>query len=436
VRPSTPSETTSSGEAARAALLSAYAAVRHTTSDLAAPLTPEDCQLQAMADVSPPKWHLAHTTWFFEAFVLQPHAAGYRPFHERFGYLFNSYYQSVGAMHPRPQRGVLSRPSLADVYAYRRHVDEAVAALLGRADDGALERLAFLVTLGLHHEQQHQELLLMDTKYNFGANPLLPTYREGSPAPSAAAPAPLRWVELPGGLHEVGHEGAHPGFGGFAYDNETPRHVVALRPYRLASRLVTCGEWLAFVEDGGYRRPDLWLSDGWAARCQHHWRAPLYWEPVEGGGWQVFTLCGPRPLAADEPVCHVSFYEADAYARWAGRRLPTEAEWEVAAARQVLRGNLLDDGALHPRRAPDGEELSQLFGDVWEWTASPYVGYPGFRPLTGSLGEYNGKFMANQWVLRGGACVTPRSHLRATYRNFFYPHQRWPFAGLRLAEEP
>jgi len=413
------SESAASADEARAALLTAWTAVRRTTEDLCAPLAPEDCQLQAMPDVSPPKWHLAHTTWFFEAFLLGPHAAGYRPFHERYGALYNSYYRSVGPPFPRAQRGLLSRPSLAEIYAYRRRVDEAVATFLGRADGAILDRVAFLVTLGLHHEQQHQELLLMDTKYNFGLNPLRPAYRvRREPAPPAGDPQPLRWVELPGGLHEIGHDGARPGAGGFAYDNETPRHVVALRPHRLASRLVTCGEWRAFVADAGYRRPELWLADGWQARCEQHWRAPLYWDEVDGG-WQVFTLDGPRPLAEDEPVCHVSWYEADAYARWAGKRLPTEQEWEAAAARQLLRGNFLGDGALHPRRAPAGDGLTQMFGDLWEWTASPYLGYPGFRPLEGSLGEYNGKFMANQWVLRGGCCVTPRDHVRPTYRNFF-----------------
>lgn len=415
-------------------LLARYRAVRARTETLAAPLTAEDQTIQSMPDVSPTKWHRAHVTWFFETFLLAPHLPDYRAFDPAYGYLFNSYYEQVGARHPRPERGLLSRPGVAEIGRYRAHVDAAMARLIETAPAERLEALAPLVDLGLNHEQQHQELLLMDIKHVFSRNPLRPAYRPGGPRPSGSIP-PRSWKSFDGGLAEIGHDGR-----GFAFDNEGPRHRTWLAPFRLASRLVTCGEWLDFIADGGYRRPELWLADGWAAVGREGWQAPLYWER-EGDGWSVFTLAGPRPVDPREPVVHVSYYEADAFARWAGCRLPTEAEWEVAAAAPPLRdgaagGNFVESGALHPVPA-DGpaDGLLQMFGDVWEWTMSPYSPYPGFRPSEGAVGEYNGKFMVNQMVLRGGCCATPADHLRPTYRNFFYPHQRWAFAGLRLAED-
>ncbi len=413
-----------------------YREVRRTTERLCEPLAAEDFVVQSMPDASPAKWHLAHTSWFFETFVLAEGLSGYRPFHPQFGYLFNSYYNAVGERVPRARRGLLTRPTVEEVYRYRAHVDEAVARFLGGADSEALGRLGPILELGLNHEQQHQELLLTDVKHLFGGNPLRPAYRE-LPERGAEASSALRaprsapeWVSFSAGLRWLGHDGA-----GFAFDNESPRHRVHVAAFRLAARPVSCGEFLEFVEAGGYRRPDLWLSDGWNAVCLHHWEAPLYWER-QGNAWQVFTLAGTRPLDPAGPVCHVSYYEADAFARWAGARLPTEAEWETASEGCPLEGNLMEDDRLHPAPAPPSDMgLSQMFGDVWEWTASPYVPYPGFRPAAGALGEYNGKFMCNQMVLRGGSCATPRSHLRPTYRNFFPPEARWQFTGFRLARD-
>lgn len=424
-----------------AALAAAYAEVRARTLELAAPLEPEDFVVQSMPDVSPPKWHLGHTTWFFEAFVLGPFLPGYTPFREGWAFLFNSYYEGVGERIARAERGLLSRPPLAEVLAYRASVDRAVEALLSRASArGEWPEIAARLTLGLHHEEQHQELLLMDVKHNLSKNPLFPAYQVDraehlGPAHRAGVdqarivrePPPHRFVPQRGGVVAIGHGGP-----GFAFDNEGPRHRVFLEPHALGSRLVTAGEYLAFIEDGGYARPDLWLSDGWFTARREAWRAPLYWVERDGA-WHVFTLHGLRPVDPAEPVLHVSYYEADAYARWAGHRLPTEAEWEAAAGELPIRGNLLDSGALHPRPAPGEAPLEQLFGDAWEWTASAYAPYPGFEPLPGALGEYNGKFMCNQQVLRGGSCFTPAGHVRPTYRNFFYPHQRWCPAGLRLA---
>ncbi|HET6574672.1 MAG TPA: ergothioneine biosynthesis protein EgtB [Fimbriiglobus sp.] len=422
-------------------LAARYRAVRAATERLCEPLEPEDYQLQPAPDASPAKWHLAHTSWFFETFLLGPHAPGYRPFHPAFAYLFNSYYEAVGGRHPRPERGLLSRPTVAEVYRYRAHVDDAMADWLADNADGPPADVAEVVELGLNHEQQHQELILTDLNLAFSRNPLTPVYR---PAPADTDPAstgPAGWARFPGGLVEVGHDGT-----GFAFDNEGPRHRVYLRPFALASRLVTVGEYQAFVADGGYDRPELWLSDGWAARHAHGWAGPLYWQR-NGGRWRAFTLAGVRDLADGEPVCHVSYYEADAFARWAGARLPIEAEWEVAAAGlDPAAGNFADDGHYHPRPAAPPlippltggglrGGLSQMFGDCWEWTASPYVAYPGYRPATGALGEYNGKFMCNQLVLRGGSCASPRGHLRATYRNFFPPEARWQFSGIRLARD-
>jgi ergothioneine biosynthesis protein EgtB len=415
-----------------AGLLARYRQVRAALEAAAAPLSPEDLVVQSMPDASPAKWHLAHTSWFFETFVLSdPTFAGYRPFHPQYGYLFNSYYDAVGDRHPRPKRGLLTRPSAEEVFRYRSHVDTAIAERLRQLSPSDLERLRPVIELGLNHEQQHLELLLTDIKHAFAQNPLRPAYRERGPlAPGAGGAtrnSPATFVPFDPGIYRVGHAG-----NGFAFDNEGPAHRVFLEPFAIAPRLVTCGEYLAFMTDGGYSRPELWLSDGWAARRLHGWEAPLYWEK-DAADWQVFTLSGVRPLDETEPVCHVSFYEADAFARWAGARLPTEAEWEVAAGDRPVAGNLLEEDRLHPAPPTGAGSLVQLFGDVWEWTQSPYGPYPGYRPLAGALGEYNGKFMCNQMVLRGGSCVTPRSHVRATYRNFFPPEARWQFTGLRLA---
>jgi ergothioneine biosynthesis protein EgtB len=409
----------------RESLLARYRAVRQQTERLCAPLAVDDYQVQSVPEVSPPKWHLAHTSWFFETFLLTPFLPGYRPFHPLYGHLFNSYYETVGTFHPRTERGHLSRPTVDEVRRYRERIDECTTALIAEAAAERWGDVAARAALGLEHEQQHQELLLMDVKRNFAANPLRPAYHV-PPAAAANRPPPLDWLPQPDGVREVGHAG-----GGFAFDNETPRHRVLVRGHRLAARLATNGEYLEFVEAGGYREARHWLADGWHACRRNGWEAPLYWEKGEGKWWQM-TLGGPRPLAEHEPVCHVSFYEADAFARWRGNRLPAEEELEVACAGRPVRGNFVESGLLHPAAsAGDG----QWFGDVWEWTRSPYAAYPGFRPLAGALGEYNGKFMCNQLVLRGGCCVTPQAHMRPTYRNFFYPHDRWQFAGIRLADD-
>lgn len=397
--------------------------VRQRTFDLCASLSAEDLLVQSMPDASPGKWHLAHTSWFFEQFVLGRDPA-WRPRDPAWHYLFNSYYQSVGPMHARPQRGLLSRPSLEEVHGYRRYIDDAVNELLARSEDA---ELATLVELGLQHEQQHQELLLTDIKHAFWCNPLQPAYRTSLPAAEQAKAVPLRFVDGRDGIVEIGHRGES-----FAFDNETPRHRTLLQPHALANRLVTNAEYLAFVREGGYREPGLWLSEGWATVEREGWQHPMYWQADLAS---EFTLAGVRALDPHEPVCHLSYYEAEAFARWAGARLPTEAEWESAAQAAEINGNLQDDKRFQPRVAASGDGLLQLYGDAWEWTASPYVSYPGFRPLPGSLGEYNGKFMCGQWVLRGGSCVTPRSHIRASYRNFFPPHARWEFAGLRLGQD-
>ncbi|WP_242393027.1 ergothioneine biosynthesis protein EgtB [Anaeromyxobacter oryzisoli] len=413
---------------AGASLRDRYLAVRRATGALAAPLTPEDAMVQSMPDASPAKWHLGHTTWFFETFVLARARPSRPPFDPAYGYLFNSYYEAAGPRQPRPERGLLSRPSLADVNRYRGAVDAELAELM---EGGLPDPLAEIVELGINHEEQHQELLLTDVKHAFGASPLRPAY--ASPPPPAGGPAPaLRWIAREARMVEVGAPGA-----GFAFDNERPRHPERIPAHALASRLVTCGEWLAFVADGGYRRPELWMSDGWDAVRRSGWDAPLYWIAEPGGRWSQFTLGGVRPLDEAEPVAHVSWYEADAYARWAGARLPTEAEWETAAAAAPeATGTFADDGRLHPAVAAPGDGPRQLLGDAWEWTGSPYTPYPGFRPATGALGEYNGKFMVNQLVLRGGSCATPRRHARVSYRNFFHPDARWQFSGVRLARDP
>lgn len=407
-----------------------YSSIRALTERLAAPLEIEDYQLQSMPDASPVKWHLAHTSWFFETFLLIPHGSEYRTFHPEYGYLFNSYYEAVGARHPRPQRGLLSRPTVREIYAYRKHVDDRMHQWFDSNDLG--EELRQLVEIGLQHEQQHQELILTDLKHGFFANPLLPAYVEASTS-SENTVVPFTWIEFPGGLTEIGHLGD-----GFAFDNETPRHKVYLEPFQLANRLVTVGEFQKFIADGGYRRPEFWLSDGWAVRQREGWDRPLYWLK-DDDECRVFTLTGPRRLNPAEPVTHLSFYEADAFARWAGCRLPTEFEWERAAAgRDPTYGTFADDAVFHPRpleAASNSGHLQQMFGDCWEWTASPYIPYPGYRPAAGAIGEYNGKFMCNQMVLRGGSCASPRGHLRSTYRNFFPPEARWQFSGIRLAQD-
>ena len=417
----------------RAVARDRFHAVRSRSEALAANLTPEDQAIQSMPDVSPTKWHLAHTSWFFETFILRSLDPAYRVFDPAFGYLFNSYYEAAGPRHPRPERGLLSRPTVDAIGAYRDHVTAGMLALIEDAGAAAWREAAPLIELGIHHEQQHQELILMDIKHVFSINPLLPAYQAPLHSAPRVATPPSGWVDFAGGLKEIGHAGP-----GFAFDNEGPRHKVWLEPFRLAARPVTCGEYAEFIGDDGYRRPELWLSDGWATVQSQAWQAPLYWRE-DAGDWHVFTLSGERPIDPTEPVCHVSFYEADAFARWAGKRLPSEAEWEIAAADLPLCGNFADDGHFHPRpdAVPKGSEpaLRQMIGDVWEWTASPYVAYPRFRPVAGAIGEYNGKFMSNQMVLRGGAAVTPADHIRITYRNFFPPAARWAFSGLRLAED-
>ncbi len=415
----------------RDAFLGDFGRVRRFTERLCEPLETEDYLLQTVVETSPPRWHLAHVSWFFETFLLRPLLPGYRVFHERFEYLFNSYYEQTGSgFWPRPERGLLSRPTVVEVFAYRRHVDACVAHLIARCAPADWPTVAARLEIGLNHEQQHQELLVTDIKRNFAHNPLRPAYRADLPAAPIAAPSPVEYVPYDGGLVQIG-----TGPEGFAWDNERPRHRVFLAPFALADRPVTNGELLSFIEDGGYRNPGLWLSDGWAAVQSKGWRSPLYWEQTPDG-WQVMTLAGMRPLNPAEPVCHVSYYEADAFAAWAGRRLPTEAEWEHAAAVLPVQGNFVDDDWLQPRPATAaGSGLRQMFGDVWEWTGSAYLPYPGYRPPPGALGEYNGKFMCNQMVLRGGSCASSGDHIRAGYRNFFYPHERWQFQGFRLTED-
>ncbi len=405
-----------------------FAAARATTIKLAAPLSAEDCALQSMPDASPVKWHLAHTTWFFETFILERYGEGYRPFDPEFRVLFNSYYNAVGDRHPRPERGLLSRPSLDDVRAYRAHVEQQLAPLLVRTGN---PELAALVELGIQHEQQHQELILTDVKHLLARNPLQPTYLERWPL-TPIRPQKARWIGYGGGIVEAGNAGA-----GFCFDNELPRHQVFLAPYELASHPVTHGDFLAFVEDEGYRRPELWLSLGWDTVQAQRWAAPFYWERRDGR-WTTFTLRGRVEIDPATPMTHVSYFEADAFARWAGARLPTEFEWEAAAAGCAIDGNFQESGMLHPLAAREDAPPAtpaQLFGDVWEWTRSSYAPYPGYAPAPGAVGEYNGKFMCNQYVLRGGSCATPRAHIRATYRNFFPPEARWQFSGLRLARD-
>ena len=410
-------------------LVASYEETRRTTEELCAPLATEDYVIQAVPEASPAKWHLGHVSWFFESFVLKPHLPGYRPLNPEYEYLFNSYYNDIGPQFPRPGRGDLSRPTVAEVYEFRAHVDRSILELIEITDPKELADLGSLIVMGLNHEQQHQELLMTDIKYNLSVNPLRPAYHAGE-VPRSEGPRAMRWVEFEEGLQWTGHDA-----NGFAFDNEWPRHQTYIGPFSLASRLVTNGEYLEFMAAGGYDGPGPWLSDGWKAVQERGWSAPLYWERVDGG-WQAQTLSGMQPLDEHAPVVHVSYFEADAYARWRNGRLPTEHEWEHAAAGEPVEGNFLESGIKHPVPAPgNGSRLEQMFGDLWEWTQSPYTPYPGYRPLEGALGEYNGKFMVNQMVLRGGSCATPQSHIRPTYRNFFPPDARWQFPGIRLASD-
>ncbi len=414
-----------SAPAREPSLLDRYLSVRQTSMRLCSPLSIEDHSLQSMPDASPAKWHLAHTTWFFETFLLTPNLPRYKPLHPAFRNLFNSYYEAIGDRPLRSLRHTLSRPSLAEVHSYRAAVDEAMDELL--RSDPSPEVLS-LVRLGINHEQQHQELIVTDVKYGLWTNPLRPAYRELERRVHASEEsAPLRWHHFDGGLYHVGFKGD-----GFSFDNEGPRHQVYLQPFRLASRLITNREYLEFMNRGAYSKPEWWLSEGWDHVRADHWIAPLYWERRNGEWWH-YTMEGMQPVGLNAPVCHVSYFEADAFARWAGARLATESEWEVAARDSAIEGNLVERDALEPMPAEPSDNLTQMFGDAWEWTGSAYLGYPGFKPAAGAVGEYNGKFMCNQMVLRGGSCATPQSHIRATYRNFFPPHVRWQYMGIRLA---
>ena len=407
-----------------------YKTIRRFSEELSAPLSAEDCGLQSMPDASPTKWHLAHTTWFFETFLLAA-LPGYRAFDDRFAYLFNSYYNTIGKQFPRPQRGLISRPGLTEIREYRRIVDDQILGVL-ESDDPRAAQCAATVEIGLQHEQQHQELILTDIKHALAQNPSQPVYRDGQFAVTSIANGD-GWAMHEEGLYHIGHKGDDE----FAFDNESPRHRVFLEEFEVSDRLVTCGEYLRFIEDGGYRRPELWLSLGWDTVRREQWSAPLYWFEQQGEWWE-FTLAGPCQIDPERPVCHISFFEADAFARWSGVRLPTEAEWEISAADSLQAGNFVDDywesdAAIHPGcLAPSDTSPSRVLGDVWEWTSSPYIAYPGYAPPSGALGEYNGKFMCNQFVLRGGSCATSVSHIRPTYRNFFPPEARWQFTGIRL----
>lgn len=408
-----------------------YQKVRRFTEQLCEPLVTEDYVIQSMPDVSPTKWHIAHVTWFWETFLLSPALPGYKSLHPQYAYLFNSYYNTLGQRHCRPKRGLISRPTVKETYAYRRYVDEHVLDLLGQLDDEQLTKLVPIILLGLNHEQQHQELMVTDIKHVLSCNPLNPAYVERLATGASSVPI-LAWLSFPEGIYWIGHEGD-----GFAFDNEGPRHRQFVQSFQLASRLVTNREYLEFMDDGGYENPLLWLSEGWATVQQEEWKAPLYWEKLDGRWW-IMTLSGLREVDPAEPVCHVSYFEADAYARWAGARLPTEAEWEVAARDVPMEGNFVESGLYHPTplsASTTNGKLAQMYGDVWEWTQSSYAPYPNFKPDPGAVGEYNGKFMCNQYVLRGGSCATSLSHIRSTYRNFFPANAQWQFMGIRLAKE-
>jgi ergothioneine biosynthesis protein EgtB len=414
----------------RESLLTHFLWVRGETERLVAPLSLEDQVVQSMADASPTKWHRAHVTWFFETLILIPYDKEYNTPNECFMYLYNSYYETIGERHPRPDRGLLTRPSGADIINYRKHVDSAMEKFIATTDENTWKITCSLVLLGLHHEQQHQELILMDILNAFSRNPIFPSYQNNITLSEKKAPR-LDWFEFDGGIHEIGHIGET-----FAFDNEGPQHKEYFEPYQIASRLVTNSEWKDFMSDGGYKRAELWLSDGWSFVQKENWNTPLYWKQIDGI-WMVMSLSGLQMVNDNSPVCHISFYEADAFSRWSGKRLPTESEWEIAARGIDIKGNFQSKGTLQSEPA-DGVIINspeQLFGDVWEWTQSSYSPYPGYKPVSGAAGEYNGKFMSSQMVLRGGSCVTPDGHVRPTYRNFFYPHMRWQFSGLRLADD-
>jgi ergothioneine biosynthesis protein EgtB len=417
-------------------LLARFHEVRNFSTALCANLEPEDFVVQSMPDVSPTKWHLAHTTWFFETFILKKFVSGYHADVPEYAYLFNSYYNAAGDMHRRDLRGLISRPTVSEAQRYRSSIDAHVDNLLSDADENLIDEIEPILILGTHHEQQHQELLVTDIKHVFAQNPLYPVFRAGRARPPGAPPsqlAPLRFVDFDESIVEIGHDGP-----GFSYDNEGPRHRALVSAFSLASRPVTNGEYLQFIENGGYARAEFWLSLGWITVNEQRWQAPLYWVKRDGAWWN-FTLSGFRPVDESEPVTHVSYFEADAYANWAGARLPTEFEWERAASDCPIEGNFVENEAFHPRPAPasvQARDLHQMFGDVWEWTRSAYSPYPGYRAAPGALGEYNGKFMCNQYVLRGGSCATSRTHIRRTYRNFFQPEKRWQFTGIRLARDP
>ncbi len=422
------------GHSMRKELIQAFKIVRQQTENLCQPLTIEDYVIQSIEDVSPPKWHLAHSSWFFEIFILKHWLANYQPFDSSFHYLFNSYYQAIGHPYPRAKRGLLSRPTVETIYAYRNHVDVHMLSLLEEISDLQLNEIQPLVILGLHHEQQHQELLLMDIKHNFSHDPNFPIYQSHPlQASPSLTPAKLSFVDMEGGIVEIGYRGEN-----FCFDNERPYHKTYLTPYAIASRLVTNEEYLEFIEAGCYKEPRWWLSDGWDCVIKNHWQAPLYWHNQDNE-WHLFSLHGLIPLNPAEPVSHMSYYEADAYARWRGARLASEAEWEHFVRFKNItphHNNFMEKGLFHPESALQNQaQPQQFFGDLWEWTSSPYQPYPGYAPLEGALGEYNGKFMANQMVLRGGCCATPESHIRASYRNFFQPEKRWQFGGIRLAKD-